>query len=106
MNPDRNQPVIKDTRTESSVRVTDMVSQVKQFIPDGEPDDYIVGGEKPLSYQQVRRMRNRIKKDTGFDENIVPRRFRTTVLSDLYTTNARISRRLKQRRDTAIQIRP
>jgi len=41
MNPDRNPPVIKDTRTESSVRVIDMVSQVKQFIPDGEPDDYM-----------------------------------------------------------------
>ena len=82
--PDRNQPVIKDTKTESSIRVIDMVSQVKQFIPDGNPDDYIVGGKKPMSYQQVRRMRNRIKKDTGFDEDIVPRRFRTTVLSDLY----------------------
>lgn len=29
-------------------------------------------------------MLNRIKRDTGFDENITPRRFRTTVLTDLY----------------------
>ena len=29
-------------------------------------------------------MCNRIKKDTGFSENITPIRFRTTVLTDLY----------------------
>lgn len=29
-------------------------------------------------------MRLRIKKDTGFSEDVVPRRFRTTVLTDIY----------------------
>ena len=29
-------------------------------------------------------MCNRIKRDTGFSENITPIRFRTTVLTDLY----------------------
>ena len=37
-----------------------------------------------MSYQQIRRMRARIQKQTGFDEPIVPRRFRTKVLTDLY----------------------
>ena len=40
--------------------------------------------DKPLSYTQVRRMCNRIKRDTGFDENITPIRFRSTVLTDIY----------------------
>ena len=29
-------------------------------------------------------MRNRIQKDTGFEENVTPIRFRTTVLTDIY----------------------
>ena len=82
--PDRNQPLIKDTKTESSVRCLDLVPQIEQYIPNGEATAFIFGGDKPLSYQQIRRMRTRIQKDIGFDEAIVPRRFRTTVLTDLY----------------------
>ena len=46
--------------------------------------EYILGGAKPLTYQQVRRMCERIQRDTDFDEKITPIRFRTTVLTDLY----------------------
>ena len=45
---------------------------------------FLFGGDKPLSYTQVRRMCNRIKKDLKFEENITPIRFRTTVLTDVY----------------------
>lgn len=82
--PDRNQPLLKCTKTDESDRVIDLVPQILQYLPDGDPDDFIVGGKNPLSYQQARRMRNRIKKDIGFDDDIVPRRFRTTVLTDIY----------------------
>ena len=82
--PDRNQPLIKATKTEASVRSIDMVSQIEQYIPTGEEKAFIFGNDKPLSYQQIRRMRQRIKKDIGFNDDIVPRRFRTTVLTDLY----------------------
>ena len=82
--PDRNQPVIKTTKTEASVRTIDLAPQIRAFIPKGPSDAFIIGGDKPLSYQQIRRMRGRIKKDTGFNDDIVPRRFRTTVLTDLY----------------------
>ncbi len=54
------------------------------LLPQVGPDKFIFGGSAPLSYTQVRRMCNRIKKDTGFSENITPLRFRTTVLTDLY----------------------
>lgn len=82
--PDRNQPVIKATKTESSVRKVDLVTQIVQYLPEGEPEEFLFGGQRPLSYQQIRRMRTRIKKDIQFDDDIVPRRFRTTVLTDLY----------------------
>lgn len=54
------------------------------FLDTFAKGDYLFGGDKPLSYTQVRRMCNRIKKDIGFDGNITPIRFRTTVLTDLY----------------------
>ena len=44
----------------------------------------MLGGAEPLSYTQVRRMCQRIQRQTGFEEAITPRRFRTTVLTDLY----------------------
>ena len=46
--------------------------------------NFLFGGDKPLSYTQVRRMCNCIKWDLEFEENITPIRFRTTVLTDLY----------------------
>jgi len=82
--PDRNQPTVKGTKTESSVRTIDLVPQIEQYIPNGDDNAFIFGNDKPLSYQQIRRMRGRIKKDIAFDDDIVPRRFRTTVLTDLY----------------------
>lgn len=48
------------------------------------PDEFILGGSEPLSYQQIKKMRRRIRKDIAFEENITPRRFRTTVLTDIY----------------------
>ena len=98
--PKRNQPVIKDPKVESRKRRFDLAPQIKKYLPDAKPDEFIIGGEPsrrgkkaedtkissriPMSYQQVRRMCERIRDDIGFDEDIVPRRFRTTVLSDIY----------------------
>lgn len=82
--PDRNQPEVKEPKTETSVRRIDLSLEAKKYLTVGEPDSFIVGGEKPLSYTQVRRMCNRIQKQTGFSESITPIRFRTTVLTDLY----------------------
>lgn len=44
----------------------------------------MVGGDAPFSYTQVRRMCGRIQKDMRFEQRIIPNRFRTTVLTDLY----------------------
>lgn len=83
--PTRNQPEIKETKTDASARTIGLSSLALPYLLDKvAPGAFIFGGSAPLSYTQVRRMCNRIKKDTGFAENITPIRFRTTVLTDLY----------------------
>lgn len=82
--PTRNQPEIKDTKTESSHRTVGLSSLALPYIVETPADKFIFGGDKPFSYTQVRKMCDRIRRDTGFSENITPIRFRTTVLTDLY----------------------
>lgn len=82
--PNRNQPEIKATKTNSSCRTIGLSSLAVPYLLQVPPGQFIFGGDKPLSYTQVRRMCKRIKQDTGFSENITPIRFRTTVLTDLY----------------------
>ncbi len=54
------------------------------MLKDGPADDFVLGGEKPLTYTQVRRMCEQIQRDTEFTERITPIRFRATVLTDIY----------------------
>lgn len=82
--PTRNQPEIKSTKTETSTRDVGLSEVAIQYLVPGKSTDFVFGEGKPLTYQQVRRMCNRIKADTGFEENITPIRFRTTVLTDIY----------------------
>jgi len=82
--PTRNQPEIKDTKTQSSVRTIGLSALAVLHLPQTRDGEFVFGGKKTLSYTQVRRMCDRIKRDTGFTENITPIRFRTTVLTDLY----------------------
>lgn len=82
--PTRNQPEIKDTKTEASARDIGLSQIAAKHLTPGKADEFVLGGEKPLSYTQVRRICNRIQQDTGFSERITPRRFRTTVLTDIY----------------------
>ena len=82
--PTRNQPEIKDTKTRSSTRTIGLSALAVPYLPQTKPGEFVFGGKRPLSYTQVRKMCNRIKRDTGFSENITPIRFRTTVLTDLY----------------------
>ena len=82
--PTRNQPEIKDTKTQSSARTIGLSALAVPYLPQVQAGEFVFGGKKPLSYTQVRKMCNRIKRDIGFSENITPIRFRTTVLTDLY----------------------
>ena len=82
--PTRNQPEIKETKTEASARTIGLSALALPHLSGTSECGYLFGGDKPLSQMQVKRMLGRIKQDTGFNENITPRRFRTTVLTDLY----------------------
>ncbi len=82
--PTRNQPEIKCPKTESSIRTIGLSPLAVPYLTRGKDNDFLFGGNSPLSYTQVRRMCGRIKKDTGFSENVTPIRFRTTVLTDIY----------------------
>ena len=82
--PDRNQPEVKAPKTDKSARELPLSAECKKYLQPGNPDHFVIGGAKPLSYTQVRRMCNRIAKEIGFEESITPIRFRTTVLTDIY----------------------
>ena len=82
--PKRNQPEVKPPKTATSVRVLPLSPIAKRYLTVGGPDEYVVGGSSPLSYQLVKGMCRRIEKQTGFDDKVTPRRFRTTVLTDIY----------------------
>ena len=82
--PSRNQPEVKEVKTEGSGRTIALSTLAMSYIPKTLSGRYVFGGDSPLSYTVVRRMCQRIKKDTQFEENITPIRFRTTVLTDMY----------------------
>lgn len=82
--PDRNQPVFMETKTEGSNRILDIAPQIVKYLEPGAPSAFVVGGNELFSCTKLRKMCDRIKKETGFDENMTPRRFRATVLTDLY----------------------
>lgn len=83
--PTRNEPEFKPyTKTASSVRDLAFPKEILVYLPvPGKPDEFIIGGEQPISYTQLRGIRKRINLDTHFGETITPRRFRTTVATDI-----------------------
>ena len=82
--PTRNQPEVKCPKTESSIRTIGLSPFAGPYLTRGEENDFLFGGSSPLSYTQVRRMCNRIKKDTGFLENITLYGSVLRVLTDIY----------------------
>lgn len=82
--PTRNQPEIKETKTEASERIIGLSSIAARYLAPGRPYEFIFGGVKPYTYEKVKKMCQRIQRDTGFEEKITPIRFRTTVLTDIY----------------------
>ena len=83
--PTRCAPVYAEKmKTDQSLRVLQIAPAALPYIPDGDPEHFVVGGETPMSYTMCRHMCQRIAKDIGYDGKIIPRRFRTTVASDLY----------------------
>ena len=84
--PARNEPHIKPPKTAASRRILHLAPQTASYLSGGIPTHFILGGEKPLTYTQTVKMYRRIQREIQFEEPITPRRFRTTVLTDLYET--------------------
>lgn len=83
--PARNEPEFKTyTKTAASIRDLAVSEELLSCLPvRGKPNEFVIGGKTPLTYIQVRRMRERIQRDIQFDGSITPRRFRTTVATDI-----------------------
>lgn len=83
--PARNEPEFKTyTKTAASIRDLAVSEELLSCLPvRGKPNEFVIGGKTPLTYMQVRRMRERIRRDIQFDGSITPRRFRTTVATDI-----------------------
>lgn len=82
--PDRNQPIVKEVKTEQSVRIIQLHAEDVAQMTFGKPTDWLVGGAHCLSYTQVRKMCRRIQREMKAEFPITPRRFRTTVATDIY----------------------
>lgn len=78
---------LKATKTQGSVRTIPLVDAAKQFIPNIPPNKLLFGGDKPYRHWDVVQMRRRITADIGLDQLISARRFRATVLTDIYDTS-------------------
>ena len=83
--PTRNEPEFKPyTKTAASVRDLAFPSEILLYLPErGNSTDFVIGGFNPISYTQLRGIRTRINYDTKFGETVTPRRFRTTVATDI-----------------------
>lgn len=83
--PARNEPEFKTyTKTAVSIRDLAVSEELLSCLPvRGKLNEFVIGGKTPLTYMQVRRMRERIQRDIQFDGSITPRRFRTTVATDI-----------------------
>lgn len=83
--PARNEPEFKTyTKTAASIRDLAVSKELLSCLPvRGKLNEFVIGGKTPLTYMQVRRMRERIQRDIQFDGSITPRRFRTTVATDI-----------------------
>lgn len=83
--PSRNEPYFREyTKTASSRRDLQLPSSILEYLPNrGADTDFIIGGEKPVSYTTFRFILKRISKEINFNGQITPRRFRTTVATDI-----------------------
>lgn len=83
--PTRNEAVFTPyTKTAPSRRELVPPKQIFSYLPDrGRDEDFVIGGAVPVTYTRLRKMRERIARQIGYDGSITPRRFRTTVATDI-----------------------
>ena len=60
-----NQPVIGSPKTATAVRVVPLLPQLEELIGTGEPNYYIIGGEKPITKSMLDKRWKRWEKQHG-----------------------------------------
>lgn len=83
--PDRNRLFFRTyTKTAASRRALAIPEKLYEFLPEqGTDEEFVIGGKEPVSYTKLRCMRKRIAEQIGYNGTITPRRFRTTVATDI-----------------------
>lgn len=67
-----NQPVISPTKTKAGNRYVILLQCLKPYIGDLNPDEYLFGGDKPLSKQALRKRWEKYCKAVGFTKGNAP----------------------------------
>ena len=74
VHPDRNQPVIKGTKTKTSERQIPLVPELKELLGEKYKKGFILATDKdpsretPLSYSEARRLFDKIRKRFGIQD--------------------------------------
>lgn len=80
-----NSPLIKSPKTESGIRRVILLPQLANIIPEGNSDDYIFGGEAPLTNKQAKLLWDRYIKKLGY--NLTLHQLRHAYATRLYELN-------------------
>lgn len=62
VHPSRNQPEVKPPKTKTSTRTIPLHSQLAAHLQPAAAEGFVLGGEKPLTYQQQKRSIDKIRK--------------------------------------------
>lgn len=62
VHPSRNQPEVKPPKTKTSTRIIPLHSQLAAHLQPAAMEGFVLGGEKPLTYQQQKRSFDKIRK--------------------------------------------
>lgn len=88
VHPTRNFPVTGDTKTKLSKRSVAISQIALPYIQEAKmawhhAEDFVFGGETPLSYTQHRKLMYRINKQMGL-KGVTGYTFRHTIITDIY----------------------
>ena len=67
VHPKRHTPVIKPPKTQTSIRVIPLISQLVSLLSPMESTGFILGGDEPLTYQQQKRSFDKIRAAFGLE---------------------------------------
>lgn len=68
IHPTRNQPEVKLPKTTAGNRVIPLPDKLIELLAPLEDDGFVLGGEKPLTYQQQKRSFEKIRKTFGLED--------------------------------------